>query len=62
MSQEQLATAAGLHRAVVAAIETGRRGIRLGEALDLCAALDVNLLAMVGEAPMTLPVPAVTVD
>lgn len=54
MTQEQLATACGLNRFVVAAIETGARGIRLGEALDLCAALGVDLAAMVNEAPMAL--------
>ena len=62
MTQEQLAAATGLHRAVIAGIETGGRGIRLGEAITLCAALNVDLLALCGEEPMTLPVPAVRID
>jgi DNA-binding XRE family transcriptional regulator len=54
MTQEQLAAMCGLGRHVIAAIETGVRGIRLGEAVDLCAALDVDLAAMVSAEPMAL--------
>lgn len=56
LTQHQLAAGCGLHRSVIAAIETGGRGIRLGEAIVLCAHLGVDLGAMTSERPMVLSI------
>lgn len=56
LSQHELATACGVRRHVVVAIEAGRRGIRLGEAVTLCGALGVDLAAMVADTPMALSI------
>lgn len=54
MTQQQLADATGMTRSAVWAIETGRRYLRLGEAADICAALKVDLTALVAQAPLVL--------
>lgn len=54
MTQQQLADATGMNRSAVWAVETGRRYIRLGEAVAICAALSVDLGALVAEEPLVL--------
>ena len=56
LTQVEFAAACGLHRHVIAAIEAGRRGIRLGEAVTLCGGLGVDLAAMVSDTPMALSI------
>ncbi len=53
MSQTALGERAGLHRDVIANIETGRRqDIRLKEALALAEALDLSLYDLLSEEPL----------
>lgn len=54
MTQQQLADACGVHRAVIAGIEGGSRGIRLGEAVRICDALLVSLAEMVDAKPLSV--------
>jgi len=54
LSQEELAALAGMGRFVIAGIETGARGVKLGEAYDLCRVLDIDFAEMVGVEPMKL--------
>lgn len=56
LTQEQVAATVGINRSAIAEIETGRRGVRLGEALDLCAALGVDLAEMCAPGPLTVTV------
>jgi transcriptional regulator with XRE-family HTH domain len=49
MSQEQLATAAGLSRNFVSSIERGAHGVDVLRLLHLAAALEVSLAAIVVE-------------
>ncbi len=54
MTQQQLAEAIGIHQAVMSAIESGKRYLRLGEAIALCTALGVSLGEVVADEPLTL--------
>lgn len=54
MTQLQLAQAIGVHQAAMSAIESGKRYLRLGEAIAACAALGVDLGQVVSEEPLTL--------
>lgn len=54
MTQQQLAESIGIHQAALSAIESGKRYLRLGEAIALCAALDVSLGDVVSDDPLTL--------
>ncbi len=56
MTQQQLADAAGLPRASLGMIEIGRRGVGLGEAVELCKVLDVPLADMISIEPLTLTI------
>lgn len=53
-SQEDLAALIGVGRFVIAGIENGVRGVKLGEAVDLCRVLNVDLREMVNPEPMKL--------
>jgi len=53
-SQDELAALVSMGRFVVAGIETGARGVKLGEAIDLCRVLDVDLCEMASTKPMKL--------
>lgn len=61
MSQRQLAEACGMTRDAITAIESGRRPIRLDEAIAICDALDVELGALVSTAPLVVHV-AIPID
>jgi DNA-binding XRE family transcriptional regulator len=52
--QEDLAALIGVSRFVITGIETGGRGVKLGEALELCRVLNVDLHDMVSDEPMKL--------
>lgn len=54
MTQQQLAEAIGIHQAAMSAIESGKRYLRLGEAVALCTALDVDLGKVISDEPFTL--------
>jgi transcriptional regulator with XRE-family HTH domain len=54
MTQQQLAEITGIRRAALSEIEHGQRYLRLGEALALCAALGVELGAVVADEPLVL--------
>lgn len=55
ISQSDLAARAGMERTAICNIEIGRRQeIRLSEVLSLAAALDVDVCALLSEAPMRI--------
>jgi transcriptional regulator with XRE-family HTH domain len=54
MTQQQLAEIIGVHPMTLSAIESGRRYLRLGEAIGLCAALGVSLDEVASDKPFTL--------
>jgi transcriptional regulator with XRE-family HTH domain len=54
MSQRQLAAAIGTTQSAIWAIESGRRPLRLSEAVAICAALEVDLGAVVADEPLVL--------
>jgi transcriptional regulator with XRE-family HTH domain len=54
MTQQQLAEAIGIHQAALSGIESGKRYLRLGEAIALCTALGVDLGEVVSDEPFTL--------
>ncbi len=56
LTQQGLATRAGLSRAIIADIENNRRRVSIGEAVKLCDALDIPLLRMIGEDALVLTV------
>lgn len=56
MTQEELATAVGLGRYAIVAVEAGGRRIRLSEAYAIAAALGVTLDAMVSNDPVTITI------
>ncbi len=56
MTQQQLAEAVGIRRTGITEIESGRRYLRLGEAIAICAALGVDLGDVVADEPMALRV------
>lgn len=62
LTAEQLSTATGLSRSVIANFESGRRPyITVDEARDIAAALDVDLCDCLDATPMKLTVRQVIV-
>lgn len=54
ISQTDLATQTGLGRCSIVEIENGRRRVSVGEAVAICAALDVSLVDMLSEQGLVL--------
>jgi transcriptional regulator with XRE-family HTH domain len=61
MSQRQLAEACGMTRDAITAIESGRRAIKLAEAIAISAALGIELGALVSPEPLVVHV-AIPID
>lgn len=55
ISQEELGLRAGMTRSAVIAVEQRKRGVRLGEAVRIAAALGVALVDLYSVEPLEMP-------